>query len=87
MSIPPLCPLHPDHSLIQLKLDQFSRFTTEERIASLEPGQDGALKARPDGIRVDGHHRIRVLRDRGIDVDALPREVIPRDKPLEDMTC
>ncbi len=41
---------------------------------SLRPGQKGTLKVKRDGTMVDGHHRIKVLRDRGIDVDALPRE-------------
>jgi hypothetical protein len=36
----------------------------------------GALKARPDGTIIDGHHRIKVLRERGIDVDGLPREMV-----------
>ena len=30
---------------------------------SLEPGSPGALKARPDGTVLDGHHRIVVLRE------------------------
>ncbi len=75
---PPLKPLHPDESLLQLKLNQYARLTSEELIESLLPGQPGALKARPDGTMVDGHHRIKILRDRGIDVDALPREIIPK---------
>jgi len=28
---------------------------------------------------MDGHHRIKVLRDRGILVDDLPRDVIPKE--------
>jgi hypothetical protein len=28
---------------------------------------------------IDGHHRIKILRDRGVDVDALPREIIVKD--------
>lgn len=71
--------LHPESSFSQPKLDNFAKLTTEDLIASLEPGMEGALKTRPDGTMIDGHHRIKVLRDRGIDVDALPREVIPRE--------
>jgi hypothetical protein len=56
---------------------------THVLIDSLRPGQPGSLKARPDGTIVDGHHRVRVLRDRGVDVDALPREVVPKD-PIPD---
>jgi len=29
---------------------------------------------------MDGHHRIHVLRERGVDVDALPREIQSKDK-------
>lgn len=62
----------------QAKLDGYARRSTEELIESLKPGKNDALKARPDGTMVDGHHRIKILRDRGIDVDALPREIIPK---------
>ncbi len=70
---PPLQPLHADETLIPLKLEQFRKVTTEDLIKSLAPGQSGALKVRPDGTMLDGHHRIKVLRERSIDVDALPR--------------
>ncbi|HEV3263816.1 MAG TPA: hypothetical protein VG013_43675 [Gemmataceae bacterium] len=50
--------------------------TTQELLNSLEPARSGALKARPDGTMIDGHHRVRILRQRGVDVDALPREII-----------
>ena len=79
MSQPSLRPLHPDSSLSQPKLQQYEKLTTEELIASLVPGQPGALKVRRDGTLMDGHHRIKILRDRGIDVDALPREIITRN--------
>lgn len=74
--VPPLRPLHPDRQLITLKLNQFRRLSTEEIIASLRPGQTGSLKARRDGTILDGHHRLKVLRERGVDVDVLPREVV-----------
>jgi hypothetical protein len=80
MAVPPLKPLHRDDQLIKGKLEQYEKLSTEELIASLAPGSKGSLKARPDGTVVDGHHRIKVLRDRGIDVDMLPREVIPREE-------
>lgn len=76
MNLPPLKPLHPDEHLIWLKLEQFHNWSTDELINSLLPGQPGALKVRSDGTLVDGHHRIKVLRERGIDVDRLPREII-----------
>jgi len=76
---PPLKPLHADSSLIGSKLDKYDKLSDQELINSLRPGQQGSLKARPDGTIVDGHHRIKILRVRGIDVDSLPREIIPKD--------
>ena len=73
-----LIPLHSDDRLIEMKLEQFRRLTTDELCASLRPGQAGALKARPDGTILDGHHRLKVLRERNVDIDSLPREVIIR---------
>jgi hypothetical protein len=75
----PLKPLHSDDSLIASKLAGYGKLSIGVLIDSLRPGQPGALKARPDGRMVDGHHRIKVLRDRGVDVDSLPREIIPKD--------
>jgi hypothetical protein len=76
--MPPLIPLHPDSSLSPAKLEQYAKASTQELIASLWPGQAGPLKVRPDGTMVDGHHRITILRDRGVDVESLPREIVPK---------
>jgi len=54
------------------------RLTTEQLQATLTPGRKDCLKARADGTILDGHHRIHVLRARGTDVDALPREIISK---------
>ncbi|MBZ5728306.1 MAG: hypothetical protein LAP87_25400 [Acidobacteriia bacterium] len=51
------------------------RLSTDVLKLSLIPGQRDCLKARPDGTILDGHHRVYVLRRRGVDVDALPREI------------
>ena len=72
----PLKPLHPEGSLSQPKLTAFRKQSTEKLIASLRPGEPGALKSKPDGTIMDGHHRIYVLRERGVDVDVLPRELL-----------
>jgi len=56
----------------------FDRLTTEELQASLAPGQQGCLKTRSDGTILDGHHRTYILRVRGYNVDALPREIIDK---------
>ena len=79
MERPPLRLLHSETVLSQVKLDHFRRLSTVDLIASLEPGTPGALKARPDGTVLDGHHRIVVLRERRVSVDTLPREVVPHE--------
>jgi len=76
---PLLKPLHANESLIQSKLDRYRKLSNQELIDSLKPGQQGSLKVRPDGTIVDGHHRIKILRDRGVDVDTLPREIVSHD--------
>jgi hypothetical protein len=75
----PLRPLHADSTLLPLKLGQYGKLTTQELVDSLRPGQAGSLKVRPDGTMVDGYHRVKILRDRGYNVDALPRDVVERD--------
>lgn len=77
---PPLKPLHPDASMSEAKLAQLNRIPTEIIEQFLRPGMKDSLKARPDGTIMDGHHRIKVLRSRGVDVDALPRDIIVGEK-------
>jgi ParB-like chromosome segregation protein Spo0J len=72
----PLTALHPASYLSPTKLAQMNQLSTEELQLSLVPGQKDCLKTRPDGTILDGHHRIHVLRQRGVDVDALPREIV-----------
>jgi ParB-like chromosome segregation protein Spo0J len=79
MASPPLKSLHSDDTLSRAKIAQYDKLSTQEIIDSLQPGQGGSLKVRPDGTVIDGHHRIKILRDRGVDVEALPREIIPKD--------
>lgn len=73
---PPLKAIHPDSSLNAGKLAKMERLSTEELLASLVPGLRDCLKTRPDGTILDGHHRIHVLRKRGVDVDHLLRDVV-----------
>lgn len=80
MPYPPLNFLHPVESLSPLKMAQFRQVTTEKLLESLKPGQLGALKVRPNGTVIDGHHRIMVLRERDIDIDGLPREIISKEE-------
>lgn len=58
---------------------QLGRVSTETLKASLLPGQQGALKVRPDGTILDGHHRVHILMERGVDVDSLPRQVLTKE--------
>lgn len=76
----PLKPLHSDASLNPAKLRQMEQQSTKVLVLSLSPGQRDSLKTRPDGTILDGHHRIWILRQRGVDVDALPREVVEKGK-------
>jgi hypothetical protein len=78
---PPLTPLHPDSSLSDAKLAKYDRLTTQELIDSLKPGLTESLKVRPDGTILNGHHRIHILRGRGVNVDCLPREIVAKDPP------
>ena len=79
MAQPPLRLLHSEAILSRVKREQFRRLSTVELVESLGLRRPGALKARPDGTVLDGHHRIVVLRERGVSVDALPREVVPQE--------
>jgi len=76
---PPLKSLHSDSSLNAGKLTKMEKLSTEEICASLLTGEH-CLKTRPDGTILEGHHRIYVLRQRGVDVDKLPREEIKKDQ-------
>ncbi|MDA0323475.1 MAG: hypothetical protein O2923_12290 [Verrucomicrobia bacterium] len=75
---PELKPLHPDALLSEVKLGFLRALSTEGILRSLLPSADQALRVRPEGTILNGHHRIKVLRERGVEVDALPREIIPR---------
>lgn len=70
--------LHAETTLNRVKLEWFRSLTTEELISSLAPGGPGAIKVRPDGTVLDGHHRLRVLVERGVDIRRLPREIMER---------
>jgi hypothetical protein len=75
----PLKPLHPDSSLSPAKLEQIGRVPTQILLHSLKAGLKDCLKTRPDGTILDRLHRIKTLRSRGVDVDALERETIARE--------
>jgi hypothetical protein len=62
-----------------VKLEAFHRLSTEVILLSLGPDQPGSLKARLDGTVLDGHHRLHVLLERGVDIHRLPREIIRKE--------
>jgi hypothetical protein len=73
---PRLAFLHSDEAMSQAKLATFRRVPTDAIRFSLLPGQPGSLKVRPNGIVLDGHHRLLVLLERGEDIHQLPREIM-----------
>jgi hypothetical protein len=76
---PPLRSLHPNSSLVPGKLAEMERLSTGTLQDSLLPGRKECLKTRPDGTILDGHHRIAILRRRGVEVDSLPREIVVKE--------
>jgi hypothetical protein len=58
-------------------LEYWRRQPTEDIVNSLQPGQPEALKVKSDGRIMNGNIRIKVLEERGFDVNSLPREVFP----------
>jgi hypothetical protein len=78
VNLPSLKFLHTEGSLSMAKLDQIERMTTEHLKQTLLPGRPDCLKARADGTVLDGHHRLVVLRRRGVEIDRLPREIVDK---------
>lgn len=50
--------------------------STEEIIESLRPGKSEALKVKPDGRILNGNVRVKILEERGFDIDSLEREIV-----------
>jgi hypothetical protein len=71
--------LHPEDALIPYKLAQLDRLSTETLVQSLAPGRPHCLKTRSDGTIIDGHHRIHILRRRGVAVDELARDIVMKE--------
>lgn len=78
---PPLRRIHGERTLESRRyaasLAHWRQQSTDQIVASLLPGQPDALKVKSDGRVFDGNTRIRVLEERGFEVDALPREELP----------
>jgi hypothetical protein len=78
---PPLRRIHSDHTLEagsnRATLEYWRKQLTADIVNSLRPGQPEALKVKSDGRIINGNTRIKVLEERGFDVNSLPREVLP----------
>jgi hypothetical protein len=81
-SLPPLRRIHSDQALEsgsnRLSLKYWRKQATDEIVRSLRPGAGNAesLKVKPDGRIMNGNTRIKVLAERGFDINSLPREVL-----------
>jgi len=77
---PPLQRIHSDETLesgvSRFSLAYWRQRKMEEIIESLRPGKSEALKAKPDGRILNGNVRVKILEERGFDVDSLEREIV-----------
>ena len=76
----PLQRIHPDATyqsgLARLALEYWRKQSTADIVRSLAPGGREALQVKPDGRIMNGNTRIKVLEERGFDVNSLPRETV-----------
>ena len=77
---PPLRRIHRDETITsgasRLSLDYWSKRSTSEIIESLRPGKSESLKVKSDGRILNGNVRIKVLEERGYDINSLARETV-----------
>jgi hypothetical protein len=78
---PPLRRIHDDSvyrsGSARVDLESIRRMSTDAIVESLAPAAPEPLTVKPDGRIFDRNTRIKVLEERGYDVDVLPRIVIP----------
>jgi hypothetical protein len=81
--MPPLQPIGHDYSGGSAKsaLDWLRKQPTQDIVDSLKPGAREPLTTYENGKMCDGNTRIKVLEERGFDVNKLPR-VIRRLPPV-----
>jgi hypothetical protein len=76
--VKPLKRFHTDEiykvRLHRLSLEFWRRQSTKDIVASLRPGADQPLSVKEDGTIVQGNTRIKVLIERGYNVNELPRD-------------
>jgi hypothetical protein len=77
---PSLRRIHTDETLAtgtsRFSLTYWRKRKTKEIVESLRPGADEALRVKPDGRIINGNVRVKVLEERGFDVDGLEREPV-----------
>jgi hypothetical protein len=81
MKTPSLRRIHSDGTLeigsSRIALEYWRQQPTAAIVQSLQPGHIEALQVKPDGRIMNGNTRIKVLEERGFDINSLPREVLP----------
>ncbi|MGA9996682.1 MAG: hypothetical protein WBP93_14790 [Pyrinomonadaceae bacterium] len=79
-SQPPLQRIHADETLekgvSRFSLQYWRQRSTEEIVESLRSGRIEALKVKPDGRILNGNIRIKILEERGFEVNKLEREIV-----------
>jgi hypothetical protein len=77
---PPLQRIHSDQTLqsgsSRYSLDYWRKQPTDDIIRSLLPSKPQSLRVKPDGRIMNGNTRIKVLEERGYDINSLPREIV-----------
>jgi len=78
--MPPLVLIHADSmwlsGLPKRALDHWRKKSTAQIVASLAPGEPEALRCKTDGRVMNGNTRVKILAERLLDVNSLPREVV-----------
>ena len=77
---PPLRRIHTDETLesgaSRFSIEYWRRRETAEIVESLRPGKSEALRVSADGRILNGNVRVKILEERGFDVDGLEREEV-----------
>lgn len=81
---PPLRRLHSDSIYetdrrAKQSFEYWRQQPTDGIVDSLKPGAEESLKVYPDGTIANGNTSVKILQERGFDIDRLPRDVRPRE--------
>jgi len=66
-----------DSGSAKISLESIRLMSTDDIVRSLAPGSPEPLTVKPDGRVFDGNTRVKVLEERGYDIELLPRTTIP----------